>query len=336
MSGLAASSSTPICRPISAPASASPAFTIAKAQASAALASEFGVPRVFETLDEAIAEPGVVFDIAVPAGAVLEILERIPPKSAVLIQKPMGRDLDEARRILACCRQRELVAALNFQLRFSPNMLALKDAIDRELLGTIADVEVRINVHTPWELWDFLQGLPRHEILYHSIHYLDLVRSMLGEPRGVHARVVRNPALPAYADTSSATILDYGDHLRCVLTVQHAHTFGARHMMSQLKIEGTRGAAIARMGINLAYPAGEADQLEVSTSASGGWQAVALEGNWFNHAFEGPMSNLQRFVAGEDPVLETRVEDAARTMAMVEACYQSSASGATPIPDVTM
>ena len=46
------------------------------------------------------------------------------------------------------------------------------------------------------------------------------------------------------------------------------------------------------------------------------------------------MSNLQRFVAGEDPVLVTRVEDAARTMAMVEACYQSSASGTTPIPEV--
>jgi predicted dehydrogenase len=306
-----------------------------RSEASTALASEFAVPRVFESLDEAVAEPGVVYDIAVPAGAVLEILERLPPRSAVLIQKPMGRDLDEALRILACCRRRELVAALNFQLRFSPNMLALRDAIDRNLLGAIADIEVRVNVHTPWELWDFLKGLPRHEILYHSIHYLDLIRSMFGEPRGVHARVVRNPQLPAYADTSSATILDYGDHRRCVLTVQHGHAFGERHMMSQLKIEGARGAAIARMGVNLNYPEGQADQLEFASSDSGGWQAVSLEGNWFYEAFEGPMSNLQRFVAGEDPVLETRVDDAARTMALVEACYRSSASGGTPIPELT-
>ncbi len=305
-----------------------------KPEASAALASEFGIARVFESLDQAVAEPDVVFDIAVPAGAVLETLERLAPKSAVLIQKPMGRDLDEASKILACCRRRDLVAALNFQLRFSPNMLALHDAIGRHVLGEIVDIEVRVNVHTPWELWDFLEGLARHEIVYHSIHYLDLIRSMFGEPRGVHARVVKNPALPSYADTSSATILDYGDHRRCVLSVQHGHAFGERHAMSQLKIEGTRGAAVARMGVNLNYPRGEPDQLEFASSASSGWQAVSLEGNWFNHAFEGPMSNLQRFVAAEDPVLVTRVEDAARTMALVEACYRSSASGATPIPDV--
>src|SRR6185436_1101546 len=63
-------------------------------EASKALASEFGVARVFKSLDEALAEPDVVFDIAVPAGAVLQILERLAPGSAVLIQKPMGRDLD--------------------------------------------------------------------------------------------------------------------------------------------------------------------------------------------------------------------------------------------------
>ena len=63
----------------------------------------------------------------------------------MLIQKPMGRDLAEARTILALCRERELVAAINFQLRFAPNMLALRDALTRGLLGDITDVEVRIN-----------------------------------------------------------------------------------------------------------------------------------------------------------------------------------------------
>jgi hypothetical protein len=39
------------------------------------------------------------------------------------------------------------------------------------------------------------------------------------------------------------------------------------------------------------------------------------------------MSNLQRFVAGEDPTLISPVEDAIKTMALVETCYQSSAAG---------
>ena len=56
----------------------------------------------------------------------------------------------------------------------------------------------------------------------------------------------------------------------------------------------------------------------------------SLRGSWFIEAFEGPMSNLQRFVAGEDAALVSPVDDAIKTMALVEACYLSSASGGTP------
>jgi hypothetical protein len=44
------------------------------------------------------------------------------------------------------------------------------------------------------------------------------------------------------------------------------------------------------------------------------------------------MSNLQRVAAGEDRSLVSGVDDAIRTMALVEACYLSSAGGGTPLP----
>ena len=61
---------------------------------------------------------------------------------------------------------------------------------------------------------------------------------------------------------------------------------------------------------------------------------MPLRGSWFTEAFEGPMSNLQRFVAGEDTTLVGPVDDAIKTMALVEACYESSARGGTPIPSL--
>ena len=85
------------------------------------------------------------------------------------------------------------------------------------------------------------------------------------------------------------------------------------------------------MGVNLDYPDGGPDRLEVALG-KGPWNSVPLRGSWFTEAFEGPMSNLQRFVAGEDANLVSPVEDAIKTMAVVEACYQSSATGSTPIP----
>lgn len=287
--------------------------------------------RAFASLDEAVSTPGALFDIAVPPGGIVDILPRLPARSVVLIQKPMGRDLVEARRIREQCHERELLAAINFQLRFAPNMLALGEAIARGLLGEIADVEVRLNLRTPWDYWPFVKGLPRLEIVNHSIHYLDLIRALIGEPRGVYARAVRHPELDGYPDVRTSIILDYGDNVRCSLAINHTHDFGSRFAVSQIEVEGTKAAAIAKMGVNLNYPHGEPDELLVA-ERGGDWDVVPLRGSWFTEAFEGPMSNLQRVVAGEDSALVSAVDDAFRTMAVVEACYESSAHGATPIP----
>jgi len=289
----------------------------------------FGLPRAFESIEDALGFDGGVFDLAVPPSQIAGILEKMPPGAAVLIQKPMGRDLADARRILALCRERRLIAAMNFQLRFAPNMLAIRDALARGVFGDLLDLEVRIVLHTPWNYWAFLKGEPRLEVLMHSIHYLDLVRSFLGEPRGVHCKGVRDPRLADYADSRTSIILDYGDTIRASLTMNHAHRFGARHAVSELKLEGTGSAAVAKMGVNLNYPVGEPDSLEFFIE--GEWRGVALRGSWFLEAFEGPMANLQRFAAGEDPTLVSPVEDAFRTMALVEACYDSSSTGGTPI-----
>jgi predicted dehydrogenase len=297
-------------------------------------ARQFGVSRVYASLAEAAQSPDTVFDLAVPGDQIAGVLQALPRGAAVLIQKPMGEDLDAARQIVSICRERGLIAAQNFQLRFSPNMIALFDLLDRHQLGTIVDIEVRLIVKQPWHLWTFLEGAPRLEILYHSIHYLDAIRAIAGEPRGVYCRAVASPVMPEFRDTRSTIILDYGDALRCSLLLNHTHLQDASHRASLFKVEGTRGAAQLTMGVNLDYPNGPRDALEVACE-DGTWHQIPLRGSWFTEAFEGPMSNLQRYVAGEDDVLVSPVEDAIRTMAVVEACYQSSASGGTPIPTVT-
>ena len=288
--------------------------------------------RVFPSLDAATQQQDVVFDLAVPGDQIVNILRQLPERSAVLIQKPMGNDLAEAQRIRACCSERGLRATMNFQLRFSPNVLALRDLVTRGGLGTLVDIDVRVVIDQPWHLWTFLENAPRVEVLYHSIHYIDAIRWIAGEPRGVFCRGVGHPAAPRLRDTRSSIILDYGDCLRCSLVLNHTHRAGPRYQTSEMTVEGVNGAARLTWGVNLAYPAGPADTLEIASNGS--WQQVPLRGSWFTEAFEGPMSNLQRYVAGEDDTLVGSVHDAIRTMAVVEACYMSSAQGGTSIANV--
>ncbi|MEO8075244.1 MAG: Gfo/Idh/MocA family oxidoreductase [Acidobacteriota bacterium] len=293
-------------------------------------AAEFGIGRVYSTLEEACGVERAVFDLAVPGDQILSIVERLPVGSAVLMQKPMGPDLAEARRIRACAHARRLTAAVNFQLRFSPGMLALRDLLDRGELGTLVDIEVRIVIDQPWHTWRFLYGAPRLELPYHSIHYLDAIRGIAGDPEGAYCRTLRHPELPALTDTRSSIILNYGERIRCSLVLNHTHRAGPLHRASQIVVEGTAGAVRLTWGVNLSYPTGPPDTMEISHG--GEWRPETLRGSWFTEGFEGPMSNLQRAAAGEDSTLVSSVDDAIKTMALVEACYQSSESGGVPIP----
>jgi predicted dehydrogenase len=285
-----------------------------------ATAQRWGIERVFGSLEEAAAVPGCVFDVAAPPVAHEAILAALPPGAAVLLQKPLGLDLGQATAIRAICRARRLAAAVNFQLRFSPMMLAVADALERGLLGRLLDIEVHLSLRTPWELFPHLKANPRVEIVSHSIHYLDAIRALAGEPRQVLARTYRFPG-SGLADTRTSAILDYGDELRVTLSINHHHDFGRRFQDATFRIEGERGAALVKLGLLLDYPRGEPDELWIAPRG-GPWSAVPLEGGWFPDAFIGTMSNLQRFAAGEDEVLKTSVEDAWHTMALVESCYQ--------------
>ncbi|RLP22240.1 Gfo/Idh/MocA family oxidoreductase [Mesorhizobium sp. YM1C-6-2] len=284
----------------------------------------------FRTVEEAVAVEGAIFDLATPPAVHAKVLEALPDGSAALIQKPMGSDLATATEILRICRRKNLTAAVNFQLRFAPMMLALKDAITKGWLGEVVDFDVLLALSTPWHLWEFLLKEPRVEIALHSIHYLDLIRQILGDPQGVHAKTLGHPN-HTVAQTRTSAILDYGGTIRCNLSINHDHAFGRDYQACEFRVCGTEGAAYLKLGVNLDYPRGEPDILQLYPKGGDGWVDVPLKGTWFPDGFVGRMANLQRFVAGEDAELIGSVEDAWNTMALVEAAYQSSATPATPL-----
>jgi predicted dehydrogenase len=292
-----------------------------------ARAREFHVPRVFASAAEAIAVPDAVFDLGVPPKAQEAVLELLPDGAAVLSQKPMGNSLEMARRIVAVCERKHLRASVNFQFRFCPSILAIQDLVKRGELGELVEIEVRLNIQTPWAAFPFLLSEQRVEIQIHTVHYLDTIRMLVGEPSRVFARAVRHPRFPELASTRSSIILDYGEMFRCCLSINHCHPFGARHEAATIRVEGSEGCAVATIGALIDYPRGQPDRLEIFTRSRPEWTEVPLIGRWFPDAFIGTMSNLQRFVAGEDAALVSPVSDALQTMRLVEACYVSDARG---------
>jgi predicted dehydrogenase len=301
------------------------------------VAVKFSIPVVFKSIEEMLqaATENTVFDVAVPGSAIAYILRQLPEKAMVLMQKPMGNNLQEAQEILQITRQRKQLAAVNFQLRYAPFIAKAKSLIVEGIIGDICGIDVSVNVYTPWHLWQFLYNLPRVEILYHSIHYVDLIRSFLGNPAGVYAKTTKHPSMKELAAVKSNIIMDYGEWISANIVTNHCHNYSLEKQDAYIKIEGTKGAIRMRLGVLMNYPEGVPDLFEYIVVEEGKaveWQTLAIEGGWFPHAFIGSMRQVMLAMDGSVPQPDNSVEDCIHTMACVEAAYQSSSKGGVKLP----
>lgn len=306
---------------------------INKAQSTA---SKFNIPHVLKTMEELLSHlsADAVIDMAVPGAVHIDVLKQLPHGSNLLLQKPMGENYEEAKLILEIVRQKNMIAGVNFQLRYAPCITELRNMLNNGLLGELLDIEVNINVYTPWHLWDFLYTAPRVEILYHSIHYIDLIRSFLGNPSGIYATTTKHPAMKELASVKSAIIMNYSEMKRATIITNHCHVYGLNQQQSYLKFEGTKGAVKIELGILKNYPIGEPDSFEYIIQENGkytGWQTKNIEGSWFPHAFIGSMEQVM--LASEKMITrpDNSVEDCIDTMACVEAAYVSNDQGGIKI-----
>lgn len=293
-----------------------------------ALAEDFDVPSVHVTLNDALAACGTegVFDLALPPAVLLDTVRLLPERSVALLQKPLGPDGAAARAIVAQLDKRRITAATNFQLRFTPSMMVIEDAVRKGLFGEVVDVDIHLAVYMPWELWSFIPHMPAVELPLHSIHYLDWIRGLLGEPDSIYAKAVKHPRYRDQADARSSIILDYGDRVRCALSLNHTYNKGPKHIDATIRVEGTKGAAHLTLGYLLDYVRPVPETLEICFEGQE-WIELPLFGARAPDSFAYVQANLQRFAAGEDDRLITDVHDSIHTMFLVDAGLKSSRQG---------
>ena len=304
-----------------------------------ATAEKFSIPEFFTTLKEMISasRSNGVFDVAVPSSQTIPVLKQLPEGAVVLLQKPMGENYDEATQILQLVQQKKMLVAINFQLRYAPYILVAKKFIDDGSLGELNDIEVNVNVYTPWHLWDFLASSKRVEILYHSIHYIDLIRNLLGNPGSVYAKTTKHPSMAQLASVRSNIIMDYGEMIAANILTNHCHNYGIPKQQSYIKIEGSKGAIKINFGALIDYPRGAADSFEFVLLEIGKepeWQQMNIEGSWFPHAFIGSMAQLMLAAEGTIERPDNSAEDCIHTMACVEAAYLSSEKGGVLLSEI--
>lgn len=292
------------------------------------LAAQFGLSRVYSSVDELLDDDtaGVV-DIAVVPWAQPDLIRRsIAAGKHVLCQKPFALDLKTAEDLARVIASSNSKVAVQQQLRYDEGIAAAVSIIRRGWIGEVTAVVFDVDIATDWSAWPWLIESDRLEILYHSIHYLDAIRSMLGTPQKVFAAAGKRPGQQANAETRTISTLMYDTGVRALVHTNHENVTGDVH--ATFRVDGTDGSIRGTLGLLYDYPHGRPDTLEVrsNTLPTDGWLPYPVTSRWLPDAFLGPMADLQRWIAG-GPEATTRVEDNLHTLALVEALYRSISSG---------
>jgi predicted dehydrogenase len=300
----------------------------------AEVARRWGIGRVHGTPLELVEDPEVeIVDMAFPPDQQPELIRHAlkqPHIKAVLAQKPLAMDLAAAEAVVEECRAAGKVLSVNQNMRFDQSMRVLKQLLDRGNLGepVIATIEMRAIPH--WQ--EFLRAYGRLTLLNMSIHHLDVLRFLFGDPSEIFTAARPDPRTTfPHTDGVTVSTLRFPSGLIAVSLEDVWSGPRAEGFRSDIyikwRVEGTDGLAQGTIGWP-DYPSGSPSTLRYnSRRATGGeWVEPRWETMWFPHAFKGVMAQLQDALRdGREPELSGR--DNVMTMALVEAGYRSIKEG---------
>ncbi len=269
-----------------------------------------------------------VVDIAVPPDIQLQVVRdvvRYPHVRGILAQKPLAANYDDAQRVVQLCADAGITLCVNQNMRYDQSVRACQSAIRRGYLGdpVLATLDMRAIPH--WKPWQSRQGWMTCRIM--SIHHLDTMRFWFGEPERVFASFRTDPRTKfAHVDGIGLYILEYKNGLRCMICddvwTGPAREGAAEDLGIRWRVEGTEGLARGTIGWPK-YPLREPSTIDFTNISTGIWHQPRWEQAWFPDAFVGPMAELLiALESGTAPTMSGR--DHLKTMALVDACYQSA------------
>jgi predicted dehydrogenase len=288
-----------------------------------AVAADFSIPAVAASAEELVARPDVdIVDIAVLPWVQPHIVPVVAAAGKhMLCQKPLAMDYATGVAEVETAEAAGVLLAVNHQMRWDAGIAASRDLVAQGALGTVTEAQIQVSVSTPLHLWAWIAESPHLDIKIHSTHYLDALRSILGDPvwvTSVHGRYPEQA--PVQGETVTKTVLEYPDGHQALVATNHYNQHGEPY--AEFRFLGTEGMLAGTIGLMYDYPNGRPDTLSLYRDGRE-LQAFKFDTRWLPDAFLGPMSDLMDAIAtGRTPVTAGR--QMLPTLAIGEAAYRSA------------
>ena len=283
--------------------------TQAKAQA---VATRWGIPRVHATPEALIEDPEVeIIDLAYPPDlqpALIRHALKQPHIKAILAQKPLALSLDEAIRLRDEAAAAGKIVSVNQNMRYDQSMRVLKQILEAGDLGEIVFAQIDMHAIPHWQ--GFLEGYDRLTLANMSVHHLDVLRFLFGDPEAITTQTRKDPRTTfEHRDGITVSTLTFPSGVMAV-SLEDVWS-GPREEGYKddqhigWRVEGTQGVARGSIG----WPTGAVSTLQYASTrtTNGAWVSPTWDTMWFPQAFIGVMEQLQHAVkTGEPPALSHR------------------------------
>lgn len=297
------------------------------------VAQRWGIPKVHDTPAALIADPEIeILDIAYPPDlqpALIRAALREPHIKGILAQKPLALTLADAIALRDEAATAGKVLSVNQNMRYDQSMRVLKQLLERGDLGTVVFAQIDMHAIPHWQ--EFLKAYDRLTLANMSVHHLDVLRFLFGEPTEITTQSRTDPRTTFdHSDGITVSTLRFASGILAVsLEDVWSGPRGDGYLDDQhitWRVDGTEGVAKGTIG----WPTGVASTLAYASrkTTGGAWVTPSWDTMWFPHAFVGVMEQLQHAITtGTPPALS--VADNVHTVALIEAGYRSMAEGRT-------
>jgi len=304
------------------------------------IAERYGIPKVHQTPKELIEDESIeIVDLAYPPDQQPDLIRHAlkqPHIKAILVQKPLALTLDEAIRLRDEAKAAGKVVSVNQNMRFDQSMRVLKQIMDAGELGEIVLAQIDMHAIPHWQ--SFLAEYDRLTLANMSVHHLDVLRFLFGEPTEITSQSRKDPRTTfEHTDGITVSTLKFPSgvmavSLEDVWSGPRADDYDDDIFIAW-RVEGTEGVAKGTIG----WPKGTPSTLTYNSrrTTGGKWVTPSWDTHWFPHAFIGVMEQLQYALkSGTKPLLD--ISDNVRTMALIEAGYRSMAEKRTiPLSEIS-
>jgi D-apiose dehydrogenase len=291
------------------------------------IGEQFGIARRYEDATQLFAEGGFDFvDIATTVQSHLPLVTMAAQHQVpVICQKPFALNLGDAKAMVETCRDANIPLMVHENFRWQSPIRAVRSVIESGEIGL--PFWGRFSFRSAYDVFSgqpYLAKGRRFIIEDLGIHTLDIARYLMGDVEALSARTNRiNPVI--LGEDVATMLLDHENGVTSIVDCSYATILSKDPFPeTTIDIDGTEGTIRLQQGYKMEVVNRQGTRnFDVSPAllswASRPWHNIqesvfAIQKHW-----------IECLAAGKVPA--TSGADNLKTFALVEAAYQSAASG---------